>query len=180
MGLKSSKRRWESDQAEMKEVGLIEGCQLRCCLDPNLSKDKEFFFFFFSPTASSFWDLGSLEVPQEGPERVSSVIATCMNRTPHVSDSCPARGITNTVMSSPEPSLSLGSRQPRSFSTPRDLISRSCAASVYLHNTHTEGRQDLQWTQGHKNIIYSHIQQKYLTSYKLFYSILKPCHIILF
>lgn len=50
----------------------------------------------------------------------------------HVSDSWPASGMTNTVMSSPEPSFSLGNRQPRSFSTPRDLISRSCAASVYL------------------------------------------------
>lgn len=55
---------------------------------------------------------------------------------PQVSDSWPASGMTNTVMSSPEPSLSLGSLQPRSFSTPRDLISRSCAASVYLRDTH--------------------------------------------
>lgn len=50
----------------------------------------------------------------------------------HVSNSSPASGTTNTVMSSPEPSLSLGNRQPRSLSTPRDLISRSWAASVYL------------------------------------------------
>lgn len=57
-------------------------------------------------------------------------------RLPQVSDSWPASGMTNTVMSSPEPSLSLGNLQPRSFSTPRDLISRSCAASVYLHHMH--------------------------------------------
>lgn len=57
-------------------------------------------------------------------------------RSPQVSDSWPASGMTNTVMSSPEPSFSLGNLQPRSFSTPRDLISRSCAASVYLHDTH--------------------------------------------
>lgn len=51
--------------------------------------------------------------------------AVSATATGHVSDSPPASGTTNTVMSSPEPSLSLGSLQPRSFSTPRDLISTS-------------------------------------------------------
>lgn len=50
----------------------------------------------------------------------------------HVSALAPARGITNTVMSSPDPSRSLGRRHPRSFRTPRDLMSRSWAARVYL------------------------------------------------
>lgn len=86
---------------------------------------------FSSPAAPSVWGLRSLE----GPWRVSSVIAVA-TAPRHVSDSCPASGMTNTVMSSPEPSFSLGSRQPRSFSTPLDLISRSWAASVYLRHTH--------------------------------------------
>lgn len=60
---------------------------------------------------------------------------TAATAGPHVSGSCPASGTINTVMSSPEPSLSLGNRQPRSLRTPRDLISRSCAAKVYLCNT---------------------------------------------
>ncbi|TNN76487.1 hypothetical protein EYF80_013352 [Liparis tanakae] len=73
---------------------------------------------------------GSSEGPWEGTLKASSL----SQRSPyHVSGSCLASGITNTVMSSPEPSLSLGSRQPRSFSTPRDLISRSWAARVYLN-----------------------------------------------
>lgn len=55
----------------------------------------------------------------------------------HVSVSAPAKGMTNTVMSSPDPSLSLGSRHPRSFRTPRDLIRRSWAANVYLWHTKT-------------------------------------------
>lgn len=66
----------------------------------------------------------------------------------HVSVSWPASGMTNTVMSSPEPSFSLGNRQPRSFSTPRDLISRSCAASVYLWDMqpHAVKRAPYSWT----------------------------------
>lgn len=63
--------------------------------------------------------------------QIAAVAATLC----HVSSSCPASGTTNTVMSSPEPSFSLGNRQPRSLSTPRDLISRSWAARVYLRNT---------------------------------------------
>lgn len=55
----------------------------------------------------------------------------------HVSNSRPASGMTNTVMSSPEPSLSLGSRHPRSLRTPRDRIRRSCAARVYLEKIKT-------------------------------------------
>lgn len=63
--------------------------------------------------------------------QIAAVAATLC----HVSSSCPASGTMNTVMSSPEPSFSLGNRQPRSLSTPRDLISRSWAARVYLRNT---------------------------------------------
>lgn len=69
----------------------------------------------------------------EGPWEDPAV--TVMPVPCHVSDACPTSGMTKTVMSSPEPSFSLGSRQPRSFSTPRDLISKSWAASVYLLDT---------------------------------------------
>lgn len=91
---------------------------------------------FSSPAVPPVRGLGRLERPW----RVNSVIAVAT--TPrHVSDSCPASGMTNTVMSSPDPSFSFGSRQPRSFSTPLDLISRSWAASVYLRK---EQKQSLQ------------------------------------
>lgn len=70
--------------------------------------------------------------------RTASTIGAVLSAPPpplcHVSNSWPASGTMNTVMSSPEPSFSLGSRQPRSLSTPRDLIKRSWAASVYLWN----------------------------------------------
>lgn len=59
----------------------------------------------------------------------------------HVSALAPARGITNTVMSSPDPSRSLGRRHPRSFRTPRDLMSRSWAARVYLWGAETAETQ---------------------------------------
>lgn len=44
-------------------------------------------------------------------------------------------------MSSPEPSLSLDIRQPRSFSTPLARITRSCAASVYLWKRQKTARE---------------------------------------
>lgn len=49
-------------------------------------------------------------------------------------------------MSSPEPSLSLDIRQPRSFSTPLARITRSCAASVYLWKRQNTAREWLVFT----------------------------------
>lgn len=85
------------------------------------------------PESSLWWSISSLPSPPQtwkGPTVTEGSSAPC-----HVSNSWPASGTTNTVISSPEPSLSLGNRQPRSLSTPRDLISRSWAARVYLCNT---------------------------------------------
>lgn len=45
------------------------------------------------------------------------------------------KGMMKTEMSSPEPSRSLVILHPRSLSTPRARITRSCAAIVYLHDT---------------------------------------------
>lgn len=49
-------------------------------------------------------------------------------RLPYIS------GMMKTEMSSPEPRRSLVILQPRSLSTPRARITRSCAAIVYLNN----------------------------------------------
>jgi len=116
-------------------------------------------FFSLSPVDRGFRELGgTVGRDPEGGIPVTAVAATPC----HVSGSCLASGITNTVMSSPEPSLSLGSRQPRSFSTPRDLISRSWAARVYLSNTQSKTaikvvHCNLRWAQTHTKHIQIHI-----------------------
>lgn len=56
-------------------------------------------------------------------------------------------GMMKTEMSSPEPRRSLVILQPRSLSTPRALITRSCAAIVYLDNRRISDC-DNNWTMG--------------------------------
>lgn len=78
--------------------------------------------------------------PQPGPGR-ACLQWPAFQQPCHVSVSAPASGTTNTVMSSPEPNLSLGRRQPLSLRTPRERIRRSWAARVYLRQRRGGGKQ---------------------------------------